>query len=57
MHRYVINFKKSAQDRAAEISARAYNHYKRFQPFVGKLYKPLREAHNKYLEKWFQKKT
>ena len=55
MHRYFVNFKKSAGDRAAEISARAYNHYQRIRPFVGKIYKPLKEIHNKYLGKYYGK--
>lgn len=50
MHRYFLNFRKSAQDRAAEISARAYNHYQRIRPFVGKIYKPFKEMHTKYFK-------
>lgn len=54
MHRFFINFRTSARDRASQISAKAYNHYLRFKPFVGKIYKPLKEIHNKYLTNKFK---
>lgn len=49
MHRFHLNFRKSVSDRAGEISARAYNHYLRFRPFVGKIYGPIKRIHNKYI--------
>lgn len=55
MHRYLINFKKSTRDRAAELSTRAYNHYLRLKPFAGKIYQPLKEIHNKYFGKFYGK--
>lgn len=38
MHKFIINFRKSARERAAEVSTRAYNHYKRFKPYLDKVY-------------------
>lgn len=37
MKRFFINFHKNARDRAAEISAKAYNHYLRFRPIIDKI--------------------
>lgn len=37
MRRFFVNFKKDAGQRAAEMSARAYNHYLRFRPIVDKI--------------------
>lgn len=48
MRRFVLNFHKSTRERAAELSARTYNYYRRLQPIVGKVYNPIKELHNKY---------
>lgn len=58
MHRFHINFRQSASDRAAEISARAYNHYLRFKPYLGKIYAPLKHIHSKIAgqkDSWLEK--
>jgi hypothetical protein len=55
MHRYLINFRKSVSERKAEVSAKAYNHYRRLQPIVGKWYNPIKQIHNKYLGKFYGK--
>lgn len=56
MKRFLLNFHKSARERAAEISARGYNHFKRLQPIVEKVYNPLKAIHSKYLGKWKKQK-
>lgn len=48
MHRFAINFRQTASERAAQISARAYNHYLRFKPYLGKIYLPLKRIRNKF---------
>ena len=52
MHRFHTNFRQTASERAAQISAKAYNHYLRFKPYLGKIYIPIKQIHNKYLGKW-----
>lgn len=49
MRRFLINFRKNSSERAAEISARAYNHYLRIRPFVGTIYRPIKSIREKYL--------
>ncbi len=53
MHRFNINFRQTTSERAAEISNRAYNHYLRFKPYLGKIYAPIKQIHNKYLGKFY----
>ncbi len=48
MRKFFINFRKSARDRAAEISARAYNHYLRIRPNLGKIGVPFKLIRNKF---------
>lgn len=37
MRRFLINFRQTARERAAVLSTRAYNHYLRIKPFVGRI--------------------
>lgn len=53
MRKYLINFRKSFSERKAEISAKAYSHYRNLQPIVGKVYNPFKQIHNKYLGKFY----
>lgn len=42
MHKFTLNFRKSARERAAEISTRAYNHYRRFSPVFQKAHNTVK---------------
>lgn len=42
-HKFHLNFRRSASDRAAEISTKAYNHYLRIKPWFAKMQKPWQE--------------
>ena len=55
MHRFFLNFHKSARERAAEVSASAYSHYRQFEPIAYKVYNPIKQIHNKYLGKFYGK--
>ncbi len=47
MRQFTQNFRRTASDRAAEISTKAYNHYLRIKPWFVKIQKPwhaLKEA-------------
>ncbi len=53
MKRFFLNFRKSVSERKAEVSAKAYSHYRNLQPIVGKVYNSTKEIHNKYLGKFY----